>query len=256
MKKFWGEFWILLGVGFFIYFIGTTVVTPGYSFNFFFLSLAIFFLGYGVATKKLDRNKLFIKLNKVIKVLLSIAVSMVILFGGVMGTFAIKENKEKSDYIVVLGAGLLNGDQISATLKHRLDSAIEYIKDNKNGEKIVVSGGKGSDEKISEAEAMKRYLINHGIDETTILMEDKSTSTFENFKFSKEVIANDSLKNIEEIKIKIFTNGFHMFRSNFLSKRVGFKNVTSYSAKTPWYLIPSYYSREVLAIGKSALLDK
>lgn len=255
MKNFKGIFWFVLAIASFIYFLSMQVITPGFSFNYIFLALGICSLCYGVVIRKYYDNLIFKKVNKGIKMFIILGVIIIFIAMAVMGTFAMKKNTEKTDYIVVLGAGLLNGDQISATLKNRLDSTLEYIDKYDKGEIIVVSGGKGSDEKISEAEAMKRYLVNHGIAENRILMEDKSTNTFENFKFSKNIIKNNGGKD-DDITVKIITNGFHSFRSQFLSKRVGFAESKVYSAKTPWYLIPGYYSREFIAIGKSAIMDK
>lgn len=256
MKKFKGIFLFVLAIASFVYFLSMQLVTPYFSFNYIFLALGVCSLCYGVAIRKYYDNLIFKKVNRVIKMFIISGVIIISIALAVMGTFAMKKNTEKTDYIVVLGAGLLNGDQISATLKNRLDSTLEYIDKYDKGETIVVSGGKGSDEKISEAEVMKKYLVNHGIAENRIIMENKSTNTFENFKFSKKVIESNSGKEKNDITIKIITNGFHSFRSQFLSKRVGFAESKVYSAKTPWYLIPGYYSREFIAIGKSAIIDK
>lgn len=256
MKNFKGIFFGALSLLSFIYFLAMKVIIPGFSFNYVFLVLSICFLCYSIALFKLSTNNVFKNINMFINFFIILVTVIIVICGGIMGTFAMKKSENKSDYIIVLGAGLLKGDQLSATLKNRLDTTLEYINNYDKNEIIVVSGGKGSDERISEAEAMKRYLVSHGIKENRILMEDKSTSTFENFKFSKKVIEEHSKKEIKDISIKIITNGFHCFRSNFLSKRVGFGQSETYSAKTPWYLIPTNYGREFIAIGKSAILDK
>lgn len=104
-------------------------------------------------------------------------------------------------YAVILGAGL-NGDQISERLKIRLDTALLYLKENHIP--IIVSGGQGEDELISEAEAMKRYLIDNGIESDRILLEDKSTSTYENLLFSKNTMK------LENPKIALVTSDYHM----------------------------------------------
>ena len=83
----------------------------------------------------------------------------------------------------MLGAGL-KGDTPSLALERRLEKAAEYM--NKNGNAIaIVSGGQGKGETISEAQAMENYLLNHGIREDRIIKEDNSTSTYENFEYSK-----------------------------------------------------------------------
>ncbi|WP_055071640.1 YdcF family protein [Clostridium massiliamazoniense] len=256
MKNFKGIFFGVLSFCSFIYFLVMKMVVQEFSFNYVFLVLAICSLCYSIALFKFSNNTIFKRINRFINFFIVLVIAVIIIDGSIIGIFAMKKNKNKSDYIIVLGAGLLNGDQISATLKNRLDTTLEYINNHDRNETIVVSGGKGNDERISEAEAMKRYLVSHGIKENRILMEDKSTSTFENFKFSKSIIEEHSQKEVKDISIKIITNGFHCFRSSFLSKRVGFGQSEVYSAKTPWYLIPAYYSREFIAIGKSAIVDK
>lgn len=166
-----------------------------------------------------------------------------------------KKNKEHFDYLIVLGAGLKNKTEVSLTLEDRLKAALECVKDNSDYKYIVVSGGKGKDEHISESEAMKNYLVEHGVSEDKILMEDKSTNTSENIKFSKEIIEENSKKSITKSKIKIVTTDFHALRSSMLAKKNGYKNIEIYTSNTIGYLIPIYYAREGIAVVKSAILD-
>ena len=86
------------------------------------------------------------------------------------------------DYVIIHGAGLINGEKVSRLLQERLDKAILVYSKDPSPTKLIPSGGKGSDENISEAEAMKRYLLEQGIPESDILMEDRSTTTLENLK--------------------------------------------------------------------------
>uniref|UniRef100_UPI0025F8263F YdcF family protein n=1 Tax=uncultured Clostridium sp. TaxID=59620 RepID=UPI0025F8263F len=96
-----------------------------------------------------------------------------------------KHDTSDSQYILVLGAGLKDGYNPSATLRYRLNAAIDCVETYGNTGIIVVSGGQGADEKISEAEAMKKYLIDYGVPENRILVEDKSRTTDENFEYSR-----------------------------------------------------------------------
>ncbi len=150
--------------------------------------------------------------------------------------------------VVVLGCKV-NGDKPSRMLTRRLNSAYEYLIEHE--EVIcVVSGGQGSDEKISEALAMKNYLTNKGISEKRIIMEDTSTNTYENMKFSAEKL---SLYNITEIAI--VTDGFHQYRAGYIAKKYGF-SVSSINAKNDFItcpLIPTYWVREWMAITKEYL---
>ena len=194
------------------------------------------------------------KLTKVIKICFICLLSAFIGIEGIIIAYP-KHDISNSDYILVLGAGLKDGYNPSATLRDRLNATIECVDTYRNSGKIVVSGGQGRDEKISEGEAMKKYLIDNGVSEERILVENKSTNTDENFEFSKKLIEEDSNKSIEEVNVKIITTDFHAFRSRFLAKRNDYINVTNYSSNTIWYLIPISYLREAFAVVKSAVFD-
>ncbi|WP_243249593.1 YdcF family protein [Clostridium sp. D46t1_190503_E9] len=165
-----------------------------------------------------------------------------------------KNNKIYSDYVIVLGAGI-KGEKPSLTLMQRLDKTIEYVNNQDKEVQIIVSGGQGRGEDISEAQAMKKYLVDNGIKEESIIMEDKSTSTNENLIFSKEVLEDCTKKNIVDINVKIITSDFHAFRSNMIAKKLGYSNISFYTNSTLPVLIPVMYSREFLAIIKSYLID-
>ena len=147
-----------------------------------------------------------------------------------------------ADYMIVLGAGLKKSKPTRA-LKSRIETAATYAKESKNT-MIIVSGGQGKDELISEAECMKVELIKLGIDEERIMKEDLSTNTYENMKFSKKMINSDEAKGI------VVTNDYHLFRSVKLAKKQGL-NIVGLPAKTPRIIIPTAYIRECLSILKA-----
>ena len=92
-------------------------------------------------------------------------------------------NVKTVDTMIILGAKV-NRDGVSKTLKLRLDKAIEYYNKDKDIN-IIVSGGQGKDEVMTEALAMKNYLLENGVDEKNIILENKATTTLENIIFSK-----------------------------------------------------------------------
>ena len=119
--------------------------------------------------------------------------------------------------------------------------------------KIVVSGGKGPGESITEAEAMERFLIKHGVAKKQIIKEEKSTSTLENLKFTTEIL--EGLENKENIEVTIVTNNFHVFRAKFLAQRQGLK-VYGYPAPLHPMLVPTCFVREYLAVINSFIFDR
>lgn len=122
---------------------------------------------------------------------------------------------QEVDCILVLGAGL-QGDSISLRLKARLDKMLEYAKRFPNLP-IIVSGGQGPDELRSEAAAMQEYLVIQGLATARILLEDKSTSTQENLRFSKELFPKANAA------ILIITSDYHLYRALMLARLMGYE---------------------------------
>ncbi len=139
--------------------------------------------------------------------------------------------------LIVLGCKV-NGDIPSLSLQKRIDAAAEYLLRNPSVQ-VVVSGGQGPDEWISEAEAMKRGLLEKGIDSTRIILEDKSTSTSENLSFSKKLLLEKGLS----ADVIIVTEGYHMLRAQTLAKRAGL-TPEGLSSDTVSWLLPTCWVRE------------
>lgn len=146
--------------------------------------------------------------------------------------------QNKDSTVIVLGCRVKE-NRPSLMLKRRLDSAYEYLSANPDTV-VIVSGGKGSDEIISEAECMKNYLCEKGISSGRIIMEDKSASTSENLKFSKSIIENNNLCS----DIVIVTDGYHQLRAEMIAKNLGYENISNISAPTSPWLVPTYWVRE------------
>ena len=158
------------------------------------------------------------------------------------------------DVVIVLGAGV-HGDVPSRHLAKRLDKALEYHEKNPDA-LILVSGGKGTQESVTEASAMSRYLIQRGVPEDKIIMEEAAASTFENFKFSLNIIAqNYGTRFGGEYKVAFITNDFHVYRAEKLAEKAGLKNVTHLHANIDLYTYPQNYIRETLAVLKLWILD-
>lgn len=150
------------------------------------------------------------------------------------------------DFLIVLGSGLIGGDRVPPLLASRLDRAIVFYEKQlaKKGKRatFIVSGGQGDNETVSEAEAMRGYLISKGIDETFIIMENKSVNTLQNMQFSKKKM--DAI--MSEYNSLFSTNNFHLFRASLYARKAGLKS-QGIGAKTALYYMPNALIREFIA---------
>lgn len=149
------------------------------------------------------------------------------------------------DGIVVLGAQV-RGTRVSKALAQRLDRAITYLLEHPDTY-VIVSGGQGPGEDISEAEAMKRYLLEREVDADRILLENQSRNTAQNLRYSFEMLTDS------EDRIGLVTNGFHVFRAVHIAKAEG-KAVAGIPAETDWWMLPHYMMREAFALAKDFLV--
>ena len=143
----------------------------------------------------------------------------------------------------------------SILLQDRLDTALGYLEEHPEIS-VVVSGGQGPDEPMTEAQAMADYLTGQGIDQARIFLEDQSHNTVQNFQYSKQLLEAEGY-NLEETEVLVVSNGFHLTRARMLAERVGFEEVSTLAA--PSSHLPSrlkMYVREPLALVKSFLLDR
>lgn len=195
----------------------------------------------------------FRKVKKPIFVLTIIFVISFFVIEGLIILNSFTDDVIATDYVVVLGAGLF-GDKPSPSLELRLRKAAEYAAKYPHIP-IVVSGGQGPDEWISEAEAMSHFLVENGILATKIIKEDSSRNTNENLALTKEVLKRDTLT--KRPKVLLITSEYHMFRAKFLAKRHGFipYGICAPTPIYPGYLKPLYYLREYFAVIKSLLFD-
>ncbi|KAF1295833.1 hypothetical protein BAU15_04675 [Enterococcus sp. JM4C] len=154
----------------------------------------------------------------------------------------------RQDYLIVLGAGLIDGERVTPLLAKRIDKAIAFYKAQRRATmktpKIIMSGGQGSDEKIPEAIAMKNYALSKGIPEEDILVETNSTTTLENMRFSKEIMDAASEKPYHAL---LTSNNYHIFRAAIYARKAGLK-IDGLGAKTAFYFLPNAFLREFVAI--------
>lgn len=170
--------------------------------------------------------------------LLLFLVSVMVFFSFILRSMHEKGEKN-CDYIIVLGASVY-GTEPSSVLQKRIDAAYDYLKENKDTF-VVATGGQGPGEDISEGKCIADELEKRGISKDRILVEEKSTTTVENFKYALEKIP----KEIDSIAI--VSNGFHIFRAKFILSSYSDVRVSGIAAGGGGILIPHYMLREYLA---------
>ena len=156
--------------------------------------------------------------------------------------FSSAEPSEEADAVIVLGAGI-RGNYPTLTLKYRLDRAKRYLDEHPDAVAIV-SGGQGRDEAYTEASVMREYLEARGVDSARILVEDRSQSTAENFRFSKEIAEKELGR---DARLVFVTTRFHVFRAELTARKAGVE-AEGIPAKGVWYITPNDYMRESAAI--------
>lgn len=175
------------------------------------------------------------------------------------------------DYVIVLGAGVKT-DGISKTLKLRLDKAAEYAAENPDSI-LVLSGAMGEGEPVTEAAAMQAYLMEQGVPEAQMLLEDKSHSTLENIVYSRILIEQDRdekrarwQKNKPQLafpamqvadkplRIGILTSNFHLYRARMIARKQGLADARGIASESDRVLFVHFCLRDSLAILKDRLM--
>ena len=163
---------------------------------------------------------------------------------------SIKAAREKpkynKDYVIILGCKIRNDGSLTNLLKSRIDKALDFRNKqlDSTGKDLVFvpSGGKGSDEVMSESLAMKKYLLDKGIKEKNILIEDKSKNTLENFKYSSKIIKSKN----KNANIAFSTNKYHVFRAGIYATSLDLA-VEGMGSNTRLYYLINAFIREFIA---------
>lgn len=205
----------------------------------FLLSVAI----YNPWMKKRLARKLYLAFDWALLtiVLFTMSLCCFITIVGVRSTATFNE-----DAVIVLGAGI-KGRTVLKPLALRLNECVAYASKNPQAV-IVVSGGRGDGEEISEAEAMESYLCERGVS-NPIIREDRSQDTYENMLFSKAILDKRFENKEGGYKTAYITNDFHIYRAGRLGELVGIQ-LTAHPASLDFYLRPPSYLRETLSIIK------
>ena len=160
------------------------------------------------------------------------------------------EPKEQCEYVVVLGAKV-RPDGPSVSLMDRIRAANDYM--TLHPDVIaVVTGGKGADEPMTEAQCMFDELVKLGIDPARIWVEDQATSTWENLNFSLNLIEEKT--GIRPEKIGILSSEYHLFRASLFADACGVESVGIPAATSRLSQKINHFMREVAGVWHYILL--
>ena len=268
---------ILIGLGvlcvaYFIVIVVYAGIGTSFAFIWLFFAALLLFLVYGrwYYSRNMDRIPRWVPVSVVttcVAGVVALAVLCVLVFLG-----AASSDKKNLDYVIVLGARVKE-HTVSNSLKKRLDKAIEYAEENPDTI-LVLSGGRGPGEDVSEAEVMRQYLEYNGVRSEQLLIEDRSVSTVENIAYSKVVIEEHRNRDKKELvpltrrttsvpyaiapdkplEIGVLTSNFHIYRARLTAEKWGIENVYGISADSDPVLFIHLCVRECASIVKDRLM--
>lgn len=143
-----------------------------------------------------------------------------------------KEYTEELDYLFVLGGLIIGEETPSEHLLKRINKAAEYLSLHKNTIALTCGGCFREGQKKSEALIIKEHLVNMGIEEDRIILEDNSTTTNENFLFGKKIIEAHSGKSFNEINAGFLSSDYHLYRAGVIAKINGLPDLQKIGAKS------------------------
>jgi uncharacterized SAM-binding protein YcdF (DUF218 family) len=223
------------------------------SFSLFWLALSLLFFA-GFALLKISRHfpgrwkmplsgKVFLITSLILMLGLFLLVESCIVRG-----MARREPDHDPRYLIVLGAKV-RGDTVSKALKQRLDAAAEYWKEHPQTV-LIVSGGQGPGENVTEAEAMYEYLIEAGVARGRVVKEDRSVNTVENLTNSLAILANT------DAAVAVVTSDFHLYRAMRIAQTLTDKEISGIASPTDLWALPNYMVREFFAVLKDWFFGK
>lgn len=252
MKRFLGRYGWLLLIALLCLVIVFTLILPGYSFS-RYLALACIAIVLLFRFLKWLRTKKP-RLAKVLRTVLIVGICLVLALAVFTGIWIASAARGEADtacqYVIVLGAGV-RGTEPSLILSSRINSAYTYLTEHPEVV-CIVSGGQGTGENISEAQCMYEHLVAKGIDPERIWLEDRSTSTRENLRYSLALIEEKTGQRSGQAAV--LSNEFHLFRANFFAAEQEL-DMVGVPAKTPRFaLLVNYFLREIVAVWYYVIL--
>ena len=171
------------------------------------------------------------------------------------GRTQVAEGAEAPEVMVVFGCKV-DPDGPSILLRDRLDTALAYLEDHPDMT-VVVSGGKGDDEHVSEAQATYDYLVERGVDGERIVREDQSRNTWQNVNNTLALFRSGAAADPD--RVLLVSSDFHLTRIQMLWNRASGGGDALSTLAAPVSHFPSrvqMFFREPFALVKSFLFDR
>lgn len=173
--------------------------------------------------------------------------AVIVAFLGYLGFCGVQMARYSSRPLTQVNAVMILGCQVHGNtpgneLVSRMETALPLIGQNP-GVPVIVSGGQGNGEFLPEAECMKAWLTENGVDGSRIYTETQSHSTRTNFEYSAPILRELGVTD----GIAVVTNDFHQYRADIYAAREGL-SVGHYSSATRALVFPNYIIRELAAL--------
>lgn len=239
-KKYWIPGLIFFALGLFVYFF-----VYAYQFTGLMLcGLGAVCLTFGVLN--FLKRKIF---KTIFKIVLALGLTAMIVTGVFIGSFADGADDPRAEYVIVLGAGV-NGTQPSVSLRERLEAAVSYWEEYPDAI-LILSGGQGEHEEITEAQCMHTWLTAHGVPAENLRKEEQATTTQENIRYSLDLIEQES--GLCPSQVGIISSEYHLLRASMIADDMAVEAVC-YPAETGRFTyFCNMFVREIFAVWKTLL---
>ena len=152
-----------------------------------------------------------------------------------------KKHRDDCDYLLILGGDVIGANTPSPQLLGRMQTAVDYLQTNTRCTVIPCGGCFRPLQKQSEAQIISDYLIRHGIREERIVLENRSTTTYENFRFGSEIIQKIAGDRPQNVRIAFLTSDYHVFRAAAFAKCNGIKRPGIVSSPTTFHSMKRFW---------------
>ncbi len=242
----WREFLFILGV---VLIVETLIISTLSNFNLGVILPAFFgvpLVFVAIVLPRMDQG--FLRVLKWMIVGCYAAAGVIFLVCGTLMLRAVNQGRHaEADAVIVLGAAV-HGDKVTWVLENRLNTAIAYLEAHPEAV-CVVSGGQGPGETVTEASAMKKYMLERGVAESRVYLEERATNTKENFRYAGEIIGKTVGAGA---RVAFVTTNFHVYRAGRVAAAQGV-DAAGIAAGDVWYLRLNNFMRECVGICVYAL---